>query len=80
MIRRAAGETSEVRSEKTLASLLEIEDLSVSFRTPGGVVQAVDKVSYSVSESEIVAVVGNLLDELGRQLRRRRQDPVQLFA
>ena len=41
-----------------MAKLLEIEDLTVSFRTPGGVVRAVDGISYSVSESEIVAVVG----------------------
>ncbi|BBK30730.1 peptide/nickel transport system ATP-binding protein/oligopeptide transport system ATP-binding protein [Stella humosa] len=41
-----------------MASLLEIENLSVRFPAGGAVVQAVDGVSYSVDEGETVAVVG----------------------
>lgn len=38
--------------------LLDIRDLTVEFRTPIGIVRAVNGVSYSVSPGEIVAVVG----------------------
>jgi peptide/nickel transport system ATP-binding protein len=38
--------------------LLEMEDLSVRFQTEDGAVQAVDRVSFSVAEREIVALVG----------------------
>jgi peptide/nickel transport system ATP-binding protein len=39
-------------------NLLEVGDLSVRFRTEDGAVQAVDRVSFSVAEREIVALVG----------------------
>jgi peptide/nickel transport system ATP-binding protein/oligopeptide transport system ATP-binding protein len=39
-------------------SLLDINDLRVSFRTEEGTVQAVDGVSFSVDRGEVVAVVG----------------------
>jgi peptide/nickel transport system ATP-binding protein/oligopeptide transport system ATP-binding protein len=39
-------------------SLLDINDLRVSFRTEEGTVQAVDRVSFSVDSGEVVAVVG----------------------
>ena len=38
--------------------LLEIRDLSVSFRTERGLLRAVDQVSWSLDEREIVSVVG----------------------
>lgn len=38
--------------------ILEVEDLWVEFDTPEGVVRAVNGVSYSVREGEVVAVVG----------------------
>ncbi len=41
-----------------MASLLEIEDLRVEFRTSDGLVKAVDGISYAVEEGETVAVVG----------------------
>jgi peptide/nickel transport system ATP-binding protein len=41
-----------------MAALLEVTDLRVSFRTEGGVLRAVDGVSFSVNAGEIVAVVG----------------------
>lgn len=39
-------------------SLLEVEDLSVRFRTEDGAVQAVDQVSFGVAQREVVALVG----------------------
>ena len=39
-------------------AVLEIEDLKTHFFTPGGVVKAVDGVSYSVRSGETLGVVG----------------------
>ena len=39
-------------------AVLEIEDLQTHFFTPGGVVRAVDGVSYSVRAGETLGVVG----------------------
>src|SRR5215471_6875107 len=41
-----------------LSPLLEIKDLHTEFRTGGGVVRAVDGVSYAVEQGETVAIVG----------------------
>ena len=41
-----------------MKDLLTIENLVVEFNTPAGVVQAVNGISYSVAEGEIVAIVG----------------------
>jgi oligopeptide/dipeptide ABC transporter ATP-binding protein len=41
-----------------MAALLEVADLHVSFRTEGGVLRAVDGVSFAVNAGQIVAVVG----------------------
>src|SRR5208337_2198250 len=41
-----------------MARLLEVRNLSTHFNTEGGVVKAVDGVSYYVDEQEIVGVVG----------------------
>jgi len=45
-------------SQGETAAVLEIEDLQTHFFTPGGVVRAVDGVSYSVRAGETLGVVG----------------------
>ncbi|MEC5386430.1 ABC transporter ATP-binding protein [Uliginosibacterium sp. H3] len=39
-------------------SLLEVKDLSIHFKTPGGTLTAVDKLSFSVDAGETLAIVG----------------------
>ena len=41
-----------------MSRLLEIKDLSISFRAPGGRVQAVDRVSYHLEQGETLGLVG----------------------
>src|SRR5688572_15366575 len=41
-----------------MAPLLEVEDLGVEFKTLGGVVHAVNAVSFTVERGETLAVVG----------------------
>ena len=38
--------------------MLKIEDLSISFYTPVGEVKAVDSISYTLHENEIMGIVG----------------------
>ena len=38
--------------------LLEVKDLKVSFRTEDGIVRAVDGISFTVHEGEVVGIVG----------------------
>src|SRR5437870_3121330 len=40
------------------APLLEVKELTVSFRTEDGVVRALDRVSFTVEEGEVVGIVG----------------------
>src|SRR4249920_2307103 len=47
-----------VLPEAARTPLLEVKDLSVTFRTEEGVVRAVDGVSLSVSPGEVVGIVG----------------------
>jgi peptide/nickel transport system ATP-binding protein len=39
-------------------ALLEVRDLKTHFRTPGGLVRAVDGISFSLSSGEVLALVG----------------------
>jgi oligopeptide/dipeptide ABC transporter ATP-binding protein len=41
-----------------MATLLEVEDLRTQFNTEGGLVKAVDGVSYHIDEQEIIGLVG----------------------
>ena len=41
-----------------MAPLIEVKDLKTHFFTPSGVVKAVNGLSYSVDEGEVVAIVG----------------------
>jgi oligopeptide transport system ATP-binding protein len=42
----------------TVTHLLEVEDLHVEFRTPGGVVNAVNGISYTLDRGETLAILG----------------------
>src|SRR5574341_207965 len=42
----------------TVAPLLQVRDLSVSFATPGGEVKAVRHISFAINTGETVALVG----------------------
>lgn len=42
----------------TTAPVLQVNDLSITFRTEDGLVSAVDRVSFEVGDGEVLAVVG----------------------
>ena len=46
------------QNKKTAKTLLEIEDLRVSFYTPAGEVKAVDGITYDLKEHEVMGIVG----------------------
>jgi ABC-type dipeptide/oligopeptide/nickel transport system ATPase component len=41
-----------------MAPLLEVRNLTVAFDTPGGMVHAVNDVSYALNEGETLGIVG----------------------
>ena len=41
-----------------MANLLEVKDLATHFFTQDGVVKAVDGISYTLAEGEVLGVVG----------------------
>jgi peptide/nickel transport system ATP-binding protein len=51
-------QSSTPESERAESPLLEVRDLTVSFRTQGGLVRAVGGVSFTINANEIVSVVG----------------------
>ena len=52
------GECAGGTTEGNVAKLLEVENLQTHFETSGGLIRAVDGISYEVGEGETVAVVG----------------------
>ena len=55
---RATGVTYETRERDYEGHLLEVEDLTVEFRTPYGVVNAVNGISYTLDPGETLAILG----------------------
>ena len=52
-------------------TLLEVEDLSVEFRTEDGIVHAVDGVSFTLERGEVLGIVRD--DAVGTDTRRERE-------
>ena len=55
---RAPSPGPRANGEAASAAVLEVEHLHTQFFTPGGIVRAVDGVSYSVGKGETLGVVG----------------------
>ena len=47
-----------VAAQRSAGTILDVEDLSVEYLLDGGVVRAVDKVSFSLQQREFLAIVG----------------------
>jgi oligopeptide/dipeptide ABC transporter ATP-binding protein len=56
--RASRAESGNQLNVAAASAVLEIDDLKTHFSTPGGVVKAVDGVSYSVRKGETLGVVG----------------------
>jgi oligopeptide transport system ATP-binding protein len=54
----AASATAAAPRERYAGHLLEVRDLAVEFRTPRGVVQAVNGISYTLDAGETLAILG----------------------
>src|SRR5258708_33575720 len=62
--------------------LLEVKDLKVSFRTEDGLVRAVDGISFSVDEGEVVGIVGDSGSDKSvtmMSVMRRINDPNAIY-
>ena len=55
---QAPARTAEPASPPAAAQILAIENLKTSFRTPDGIVRAVDDVSWTLARGEILGIVG----------------------
>ncbi len=49
---------TETKAARTEAPLLQVADLSAAFRTPGRMLKAVDRVSFTLDKGETLALVG----------------------
>ena len=56
--RRSHGTEAANQAGKALPPLLQVQDLAVTFRTPDGLIHAVNGVDLRVDDSEIVGLVG----------------------
>jgi peptide/nickel transport system ATP-binding protein len=56
--RRSATKTLSMPNRDPSATLLEVDDLRTSFRTPRGLVKAVDGVSFSLERGRTIGIVG----------------------
>ncbi|MDR2304340.1 MAG: dipeptide ABC transporter ATP-binding protein [Treponema sp.] len=58
MVRPGRDRLSGIGGTVSISSLLDIQDLSVSFNTPKGPVKAIDRISFSLERGEMLGLLG----------------------